>query len=141
MALTLTIIHFIAFSFGIGGGITNMIIGKRIGQADEALQRNLAGIADMIGRLVAIAVLLLWLTGIALVYLSWGGWSGLPSLFWVKVAAVLVLSVCLILIKRTVAQANRSGSAPDEARIAPLSLMANLSGLIALVLALVSFSG
>jgi uncharacterized membrane protein len=141
MALTLIVIHFIAFCIGIGGGITNMVIGKQIGQAGEALQRNLGEVADIIGRLIAIAVILLWVTGISLIYLSWGGWSGLPGLFWAKVAAVLVLSVCLLVIKRTVAQANRSGTAPEEAKITPLSLIANLSGLAALVLALVSFSG
>lgn len=92
MVVILKIIHFLALAVVVGGGVTGGVIGARMGKADANLRPVLASIQTTIGKLGLGALVLLWLTGILLTYMYYGGWENLPSSFWLKIIFVVILT-------------------------------------------------
>ena len=135
------ILHFLGFGAGLGTSLSNLILGRVAAGADAAARPALEQAARGIGIMGVVALLLLWATGAALVYLSFGGWAGLPGLFWVKLAAVLALTGCVVLINLTAIRAARAGTPPPGARMRLLGQIAALSGIAAMALAVFAFRG
>jgi len=92
----LKIIHLMSMGVGFGGGIANAIVAMTAAPKDPALG---GAISMRIGRISALALALLWISGYFLVTTQMDGWSGLPLLFWVKILAVAVLTGCAVLLQ------------------------------------------
>ena len=73
-----------------------------------------------------------------MVWLSYGGLSGLPILFWVKIAFVLTLTLAAITIETTYAQI-RGGNVKVAARLPVFGPIAGLSSLLAVLFAVLAF--
>lgn len=140
MSLTLLIIHFLAFSIGIGASVSNLIIGAKAAGSEPQFRPALGSASEAIGKAATICLLLLWLTGVAMIYLDWDGWASLPPLFWVKIAAVLVLTLCSGLLNWHVLRAKRAGTPPPAPTMALLGRLGSASALIALILAVITFT-
>ena len=108
--------------------------------SDGAARAALAGILEMVAPMSAVALIVLWLTGIALVYAIYGGWSGLCALFRADVAAVAGLTgtsaTAQVLMMRT-----RRGNGPPPAAILPkLGRAGMVFALASVVLAMLAFT-
>jgi uncharacterized membrane protein len=137
----LKIIHFMSLAVGIGGGAANFVIAFRGRTVEPAVRPILGGIGAAIGRMGAVAILLLWLSGIGLVYLAQDGWSNLSAAFWIKLAFVVLLTLISLTANTLVVRARRSGTPPPAPVMARLGQAAALSGLLIVIFAVIAFSG
>jgi len=83
---------------------------------------------------------ILWITGLALVWGKWGGFGSLPGMFWVKLAFVITLTVVIGLIHQAYA-ALRRGDASAAARLPKLGPAAGVSSVLAVLFGVLAFAG
>lgn len=138
--MSLTFLHFLAFSLGIGGGMAGLLVGRMATRVDPELQPVLGRLQRRLGQISALSILVLWITGVWLIHTLYGGLASLPWLFWIKVASVVALSVCAAWIQTLSLQAWRRGTPAPAARMARLGKLANLFALLSLALAVAAFA-
>ena len=98
MTLTINILiflHFMAVAMGVGGGMTMSQVGPRLVAAEDEGRALLWPVADAITRIALIGLVLLLLTGPAILWLKFGGAHGMTAWFWAKMAFVGVLIVAI----------------------------------------------
>ena len=139
MILLVKIIHFLSFSIGIGGGVANMLIGIRSRGAAAETIPILRGLQKTIGRIAFGAVLLLWLTGLAMVYAN-GGSGGLGTAFWLKMLAVVVLTAASAMAQYMTMTAAKRDPAVMGPQMAKLGMTASGAAILALILAVIAFT-
>ncbi len=141
MTSTLLILHFLAFSAGIGGTFANLVITRLAARSDARARPALAAASRQIGLAATLGLAVLWVTGPALVARLYGSWAALPDLFRSKMVFVVVLTICAVLINGSVIAARRRGRPPPPARMIVLGSLALASAVLALVLAVLTFRG
>ena len=140
MLVLAKIIHFLCFSAGIGGGVAAALVGIRAkGAAAEAVP-VLRGLQKTLGRIGFGAVVLLWLTGIYMVYEIKDGWTGLGVAFWLKIVAVVILTAASLTGQYFALTAAKRDPAVMGPRMAKIGMTATTSAVAALILAVVAFS-
>ncbi len=135
----LKIIHFISFSIGIGGGIANAILGAKMAGLEPEAAAKIGLAARLIGRLSFGGLILLWITGLAMLSLAYDGWSGLPVTFWLKIAFVVVLTIAASFAQLLVLGAQLKGRPPSPASMAKLGMIVTGSAVVAVILAVIAF--
>jgi hypothetical protein len=98
------------------------------------------GLGPLLDNVSAAGLLVLWATGLILVWSKWGGIASLPSLFWVKFIFVVTLTLAAGAIHLTYSEIRRTGNAALGARLAKLGPAAGLSSLLAVLFAAYTFS-
>ena len=141
MTQLLIILHLLGFSVGIGGGFANLVIARQAARSEAGARPPLAGAGRAIGLAATAGLVVLWLTGPALVHRLHGGWADLPPLFGVKIAFVVVLTICSVLMNLSVIAARRAGTPPPPRRMAILGTLGLISAVLALGLAVLAFRG
>ena len=97
MIATLKILHFLALAIGLGGGVASAIVGAKITANNPATG---APVQKLLGRMAFAALIVLWITGIWLYRTLYPG--AVPSpWFWIKMAAVLVLTAAALAAQYT----------------------------------------
>lgn len=81
MIVLLKIVHFLALSVGVGGAAANLIGMPVLKAAEGPARMPLAKAQRFVGQAAAISLVLLWLSGVAMVYAIYGGWGALPAMF------------------------------------------------------------
>ena len=134
----LLIVHFAGLMMGAGGGIGSTIV-MRHALSLPAEQGNIVRSAGpALARLSTFGLVLLLLTGGALVQFKYGGFSAMPQMFWVKLVFVAALTLAAILIEVTYAQVKK-GNAAAAANLPKLGPLAGISSLLAVVFAALAF--
>jgi len=88
-------LHLFGLVITMGAGMALRLVMPRIASAGEGERDRLFGIGDALMRNAHIGLGLLWLTGILVVVLKYGGIDGLSFWFWIKIALVVVLSASI----------------------------------------------
>ena len=83
-------------------------------------------------------LVVMWLTGLAMVWQVYGGFARLPSFFWVKSAFVVTLTAAAFTTELTYAQIKR-GNVKTAARLAITGPIAGASSLLAAIFAVLAF--
>ncbi|MCZ0813510.1 MAG: hypothetical protein ACQEVT_17385 [Pseudomonadota bacterium] len=135
MTEILKFLHFIALAVAIGGGISNMVAGRQQARASAEVKPAFAALQKRVARLSALSLAVLWLTGIALVYAIYGGWTGLGTWFWIKIAAVAALT----LVSGT-AQLLMARRSPPPPIIKPLGLSGMIFAQLSVLFAVLAFT-
>ncbi|MTJ05802.1 MAG: hypothetical protein FH759_14065 [Sediminimonas qiaohouensis] len=138
--ISLSFLHYLAFSLGIGGGIAGMLAGRMAARAASETRPTLGRLQRRLGQISALSIVILWVTGVWLIHGRYGGLSPLPWLFWAKIVAVVALTICAAWIQALSLRAWRRETPPPAARMARLSKLANLFALLALGLAVAAFA-
>ena len=137
---TLKILHFLGFILGFGGGIGNMVSGIKLSNLPPDSAPAVGQFQFTMGRISTFGIILLWLTGIAMVVLSYG-WSVFSSqLFVYKFSAVVLMTIFSIAANVTVEKARKAKMPPDERRMKMLGMGIGVAAFIALTLAVFNFS-
>ena len=126
----LLFLHFLGLALGFAVSFANMVMGRLIAKAAPAEKPVLGRFPPAMSKLGRIGLILLWVTGVALVYLKWGGFAALSWEFYVKLAAVVLLTITTEYIhwlERLVHKGNLAALARIEA-----------AGKVAMMLALVA---
>ncbi|MFB9150944.1 hypothetical protein [Roseovarius ramblicola] len=131
----LKFLHFVALAVAIGGGVANMAASRQQARSQADVKQAFAAVQKNVARLSAISLAVLWITGIALVYAIYAGWSGFTAAFWIKIAAVVALTVV-----SASAQILMARKAPPPPIIRPLGLSGMVSALLSVLFAVIAFT-
>ena len=136
----LKIIHFLSFSVAIGAGVANQITGLKLaGVAPEAMPK-VGALRLSLGKVTTHGLILLWLTGTALIALTHGAAVFQNLAFLAKFAVVLILTIISVMANLTIAQARNTGTPPDAVRMKKLGIAGLSMAILALILAVIAFS-
>jgi hypothetical protein len=136
----LLFVHFLGLMLGATGGFASAIVMRRAGTAGPAAAVPLRELGPILARVSLTGLVLMWASGLVLVWSRWGGLDGLPRLFWLKFVFVLSLTAATIAIHLTYA-AIRRGDGAAAARLPKLGPAAGVSALLAVLTAAYTFSG
>ncbi len=132
MLALLKIVHFLALAIGLGGGIANAIIGAKITTREPAMG---GPVQKLIGRLSFGALILLWITGLWMLF-GYYGFANLSLWFWVKILAVLGLTAAGVSAQLTMLKPG-----PDTpAKMKRLGMIMTGSASLAVVFAVLAFT-
>jgi hypothetical protein len=130
--------HIIGLMMGAGGGFGSMISQR------EATKRppEQAGVLRSIGPALAsfslTGLIIMWITGVGLVFLKYDGFAALPSLFWVKSIFITTLTLAGAATQFTYGQL-KTGNAAAAARLPIFGQIAGMSSILAVVFAALAF--
>jgi hypothetical protein len=131
-------LHLIGLMMGAGGGFGSMIT-MRIALTRPPEQ---AGVLRSLGQPMAsfsgLGLIIMLVTGFALVFTKYNGFAALPPLFWLKMLFVTTLTFASIAVHLTYAQV-KAGNAAAAARLPALGPVAGLSSLLAVIVAVLVF--
>lgn len=131
-------LHIIGLMMGAGGGFGSMIVMRSAASRPPEQAVALRSLGPPLARFAMVGLVLLWATGLALVWLRYGGFGGLPVWFWVKIAFVLLLTLSALTTEFTYAQI-KGGDAAAAARLPVLGPISGLSSILAVVFAAFAF--
>ncbi|MEZ5319510.1 MAG: hypothetical protein R2752_19075 [Vicinamibacterales bacterium] len=134
----LLIFHFIGLTMGFTAGFSGLVMARLMAAASPDERGVLARVPPAMSRIGDIGLVLLWLTGLGLLFLKWGGFGAMPGLFHAKITAVVILSG-IIGYMHVLMRKARQGDAAAAARLPLVGRAAMLTALTALVLAVLTF--
>ena len=132
------ILHLVGLMMGAGGGFGSMILARAALKAPADQAMTLRRLGPTLGRFSTIGLALMWLTGLTLVWVSYGGFSNLPPLFWAKLIFVLSLTIAALTFEITYAQI-KGGKVQAATRLPVLGPIAGLSSLLSVIFAVLAF--
>ncbi len=135
----LLFLHFVGLMLGAAGGFASAVIMRRalVLPADEA--KVVRGLGPILANVSLISLIVMWATGLIMVWSKWGGLGSLPDMFWVKAIFILSLTVMTALIQLTYAEI-RKGNPAAAARLPRFGPMAGVSALLAVLFAVLAFN-
>lgn len=134
----LLMLHFLGLAMGLSTGFANMVMAGLIAKAAPDEKAVLSRFAPAMSKIGVIGLALLWITGLAIVFTRYGGFSVLPRTFLVKFAAVVLLTLAVAYINVLMPRAQRG----DEAAMARIQTLGKLTAplaIIAIVFAVITF--
>jgi hypothetical protein len=134
----LVIVHFIGLALGFSSGFGNMVVAGLIAKAAPQEKAVLGRVPPALGRLGVVGIVLLWVSGIAIIMLRYGGFAILPRPFIYKLTAVVLLTLTVIYINVLQPRAQR-GDAAAMARIQTLGRLSGPLSLLAVIFAVITF--
>jgi hypothetical protein len=134
----LLILHFFGLALGFSVSIANLVMSRLISKAPPPDKAVLGRFPPAMSRVSWIALPLLWVTGLILVYTKWGGYATLTWQFYVKLAAVVILTATVLQIHR-LERLVQQGDAAAGLRIEPAGKVAMGLAVIAVVFAVLTF--
>ena len=137
MLIALKIIHFFCLFGGGAAMMGNGILMRKVMAASGPPDPAIADTMKRLGMIGLASIVLLWVTGIAMVLLG-GVAPGWP--FYVKLLAAAAVLVAVTMLSATAAKAERSNQAPDFSRLKRWSLVSSLGAALAVVFAVVAFA-
>jgi len=132
------VVHFLGLAMGLSTGFANMAMAGLIRKAPPAEQAVLSRFPPAMSRIGAIGLVLLWISGLAIVWTRYATFSVLPRPFIVKIAAVVLLTIAVAYIHVLMPRAQRG----DAAAMARIQLLGKLTGplaIIAIIFAVITF--
>ena len=134
----LKIIHYLSFSAAIGAGLANILAAYRLLPLPAEAMPKAAAYRLLLLRITTTGLLLLWLSGIAMILSAKAEVLGNP-LFLLKLLVVLVLTGVVALANTAILKARRTGTPPDPERMKRLGLTGPALATLALILAVLAF--
>jgi uncharacterized membrane protein len=132
------ILHFLGLAMGLSVPLGNIALLGVLAKARPEEKAVLARFPPAISRIGRLGLVLLWATGITMVYTRWNGFAGMPWQFHVKLTAVVLLTIAVGYITRLEGQAQR-GDMAAAARIQKVAPVPSLCALIAVIFAVLTF--
>jgi len=134
----LLILHIVGLMMGAGGGFASMITMRVAAKRPPDHAAVLRTLGPTFAKFSAAGLVLMWVTGLAMVFLKYGGFAGLPELFWVKITFVLSLTAAAITVELTYGQI-KAGKMEAAKRLPVLGPIAGISSLLAVTFAVLTF--
>jgi len=135
----LLILHFLGLAMGLSGGLSGLVVAGIMAAAAPQESPILARFPAKMMRVGDIGLVLLWVTGLTMLFTKWNGFSGLPWQFHAKLTAVVLLTLTVGFIHSRAKKAF-SGDAAAAAQLAVAGKFALLMALTAVVFAVMTFN-
>lgn len=134
----LVILHFFGLTIGMSVGWANMVMAGVIRKAAPQERAVLGRFAPAMGKVGLAGLVILWVSGIAIVMTRYGSFAILPRPFIIKLAAVVLLTIIVIYVHFLQARVVKG----DEAAMARIQMLGRMTGplaLIAIIFAVITF--
>lgn len=131
-------LHLIGLMMGAGGGFGSMITQGEAAKRPPQEMSVLRSLGPAMANFSAIGLVLMLVTGVALVFVMYGGFAALPMLFWVKLVFVTTLTLASLAVHFTYRQV-KGGDAEAVKRLPVFGPIAGVSSLLAVVFAVFAF--
>lgn len=131
-------LHLLGLMMGAGGGFGSMIVMRTAIAQPPERAAGLRAAGPALARFSALGLVVMVLTGFALVFIKYGGFAAMAPLFWVKIVFVISLSAAALAIESTYARVKR-GDAAAAALLPALGPVAGVSSLLAMLFAVLAF--
>lgn len=135
---TIFFLHLLGLMMGAGGGFGSMLVMRGALKMPPEQAGPVRSLGPVLGRFSSVGLILMLVTGLALVFMKDGGLDGLPRLFWVKMIFVSSLTLAAFTIEMTYASVKR-GNMEAAKRLPALGPWAGLSSLLAVLFAVLAF--
>jgi uncharacterized membrane protein len=135
---TILFLHLLGLMMGAGGGFGSMIVMRGALKMAPEQAGPVRSLGPALGRFSSIGLILMLITGPALVFLKYGGFQGMPPLFWVKMIFVSSLTLAAFTLEMTYASVKR-GNMEAAKRLPALGPWAGLSSLLSVLFAVLAF--
>jgi len=89
----LLILHLIGLALGFSASFANIVVASLMASAAPAEQPVLARVPPKMARVADVGLVLLWITGLAMLLTKWDGGAGLPWPFHAKLTAVVLMTL------------------------------------------------
>jgi hypothetical protein len=132
-------LHFFGLMLGAAGGLGGSIVARRALALPAEQAQTLRGMGPIMANVAHVGVVVLWVTGLILVWSKWDGIASLPNLFWVKFVFVLTLTAASLAVHLTYAEI-RKGNRAVASRLPILGPAAGVSALLAVLFAAYAFN-
>jgi hypothetical protein len=134
----LLILHFVGLAMGLSVSFANLVMRGIINRAAPPERAILGRFPPAMSRVGHAGLTLLWVTGALLVFTKYGGFSRLPPQFFIKLSAVVLLTVTVLYIAGQ-ERRFKNGDLTAIPRIERAGKLAGLLALIAIVFAVLTF--
>jgi hypothetical protein len=136
----LLVLHFLGLGMGLSVSFSGMVMAGLISKSAPAEQPILARFPPLMSRVGDVGLVLLWVTGLTMVFTKYQGFEGLMTVwqFHVKLTAVVLLTGVVGYIHSLMRKA-RQGDQAAAARIPIVGRVALFLALTAVVFAVASF--
>lgn len=135
---TLLAVHLVGLMMGAGGGFGSMIVMRTASKVSTEQAATLRMLGPAMARFSTFGLVLMLVTGPALVALKYNGFANMPALFWVKLVFVATLTIAAVLVELTYAQM-KLGHFSVAGRLPLLGPIAGVSSLLAVIFAVLAF--
>ena len=135
----LLMLHFIGLALGFSVSISNGVMLGIITKAAPGERPVLARFPPAMSKVGRVGLLLLWLTGLIMLYTRWAGFDGMPWQFHVKLTGVVLLTITVLYMGKLEGQIHR-GDTAAAAKLPSFGKAASLFALTALVFAVLTFN-
>jgi uncharacterized membrane protein len=139
MLPALLIVHLLSLAAGAGVSVAGGIVGPYAATATPEGRRLLWAIQTKLSRVGSAAIVLLWITGLWMLFAKFGGFGGLPATFQVKLAFVVLITLAIGVLHVLMARSNRTGVQPSPAVMATLGLAIDVSLIFVVIFAVLTF--
>lgn len=131
-------LHIFALVLGMGSGMANTRLGPLYGAASQDQKNILFKVGAGLSKNGHIGLGLLWITGIALIFMR--GWdiTAMPLAFWVKMLFVIILSAT-VGMGSAAAKKFAAGDMAASTRAAMFGAASGVSGIIIIIAAVFAF--
>lgn len=134
----LVTVHFIGLALGFSTGFANVVMAGLIRKAAPQEQAVLGRFPPAMAPLGVIGLVLLWASGLTIIYTRYGTFAILPQTFLIKLSAVVALTV-VVLYMQILQRRVKSGDAAALAQIQTLGRATGPLALIAVIFAVITF--
>lgn len=131
-------LHIIGLMLGAGGGFGSMIAARTALTRPPEQAAVLRSLGPSLANLSGAGLIVMLLTGFALVFVKYEGFAALPSMFWVKIVFVTTLTLAALATHVTYGQV-KAGNVAAAGRLAALGPVAGLSSILAVIFAVLAF--
>ena len=135
----LLFLHLFGLMLGAAGGLASGILMRRATTMPPDQAATIRSLGPMLAHVAAAGLVLMWITGLILVWSKWDGLGSLPGLFWVKFVFVVILTISSGGVDMTYAQIRRTGNKALAARLAVLGPISGISATLAVLFAAFAF--
>jgi hypothetical protein len=127
---TMLVLHFIGLATVVGAGFAQGMVARMMRSPPNA---ELVKALGVLRNTTGMGLIVLWISGPALVWSKYGGFANLPTAFSIKLVFVVLLTISFLI---AFVEERRSGLPKLAPKLGPLT---GLFGLGAIILAVVAF--
>ena len=132
-------LHFFGLMLGSAGGMASGILMRKAISMPADQAQTIRGLGPLLANVAAVGLVLLWATGLILVWSKYDGVGSFTWVFWVKIVFVLALTASAVATHMTYAEIKKTGNKALAARLPKLGPAAGLSATLAVLFAVIAF--
>jgi hypothetical protein len=131
-------LHLIGLMMGAGGGFGGMIVQREAARRAPEQAAVLRSLGPAMAGFSGLGLIVMLITGFALVFAKYNGFAGLGVMFWAKMLFVTTLTLASIGVHWTYGQI-KAGNAAAAARMAVFGPVAGVSSVLAVIFSVLAF--